>query len=223
MSLKAKDAQERLREMLNSGRVLFGARLPAERTLASELRISRGALRKALSVLEAEGLIWRHVGRGTFFGVRPNPRIEIHSTLHYATSPAEIMQVRLVIEPEMAAIAAQQSTPFEIEKMENCARRCEQAPDLSSNEKWDYLLHENIASATHNSFLASLYNVVNKMREGEVWGRLKEASMNDDLWKLYSRQHHQIVKAIRDREPGAAEKKMREHLENVKSNLFRKY
>jgi GntR family uxuAB operon transcriptional repressor len=223
MSLKSLDAQKRLREMLNSGRFLFGSRLPAERILASELGVSRGALRKVLSALEAEGLIWRHVGRGTYFGVRPNPRIEIHSTINYATSPPEIMEVRLVIEPEMAAIAAQRSTPFEIEKMESCARRCEEAPDFTSNEKWDYLLHENIASATHNSFLASLYNVVNKMREGDVWGRLKEASMNSELWKLYSRQHHNIVKAIRDREPAKAEEFMRDHLESVKNNLFPKY
>ena len=47
------------------------ARLPAERELCDVLGVSRGELRKALALLEAEGEVWRHVGKGTFLGARP--------------------------------------------------------------------------------------------------------------------------------------------------------
>jgi len=223
MRAKLREAHDRLRNMLKDGRYLVGNRLPTERELADELSVSRSALRKILSILEAEGLIWRHVGRGTFLGPRPNPCIEAHTAITYSTSPPEIMEVRLMMEPKIAAMAAQRSTQYEIEKMDNCVRRCAEAPDFVTNERWDYLLHENFAMATHNSLITSLYGIINKLREGDVWGRLKEASMTSDLWKEYSNQHYEIVQAIRDRDPAKAEEAMRKHLETVKKHLLRSY
>ena len=65
MKNSERDILERLREMLVSDRFATPKRLPPERTLASDLGISRAVLRKALATLEREGKIWRHVGRGT--------------------------------------------------------------------------------------------------------------------------------------------------------------
>ena len=70
-------------------------RLPPERELAEELGVSRGTLRKALADLEVEGLIWRHVGRGTFVGNRPVETVQDLGEVTRRTNPAGVMEARL--------------------------------------------------------------------------------------------------------------------------------
>ena len=65
------DPTNQLREQLGDEKYTKGSKLPSERALAEELGITRPLLRKALSKLEAENLIWRHIGKGTFVGTRP--------------------------------------------------------------------------------------------------------------------------------------------------------
>ena len=62
------DPTNQLREWLGDGKYTKGSKLPSERALAEELGITRPLRRKALSKLEAENLIWRHIGKGTFVG-----------------------------------------------------------------------------------------------------------------------------------------------------------
>src|SRR5215208_6746713 len=86
------------------------SRLPPERELCDMLGASRGDLRKALSVLENEGQIWRRVGKGTFVG-----RGQIQETIAIAdlagrTNPADLMRARLIVEPEIAREAALHAT-----------------------------------------------------------------------------------------------------------------
>ena len=60
-----------LRAFLAQAPLSVDSRLPPERELCQQLGVSRGELRKALATLEAEGQLWRHVGKGTFIGARP--------------------------------------------------------------------------------------------------------------------------------------------------------
>ena len=64
-------ALKALREFLVDQELSLNGKLPPERQLCAEFGVTRGRLRKAMAVLEAEGQVWRHVGRGTFFGPRP--------------------------------------------------------------------------------------------------------------------------------------------------------
>src|SRR3954447_21324682 len=88
-------ALERLRTLLEEGSFDGEPRLPPERVLAAEIGIGRRALRRALEVLEAEGRIWRHQGKGTFLGPRP-PHTNLEE-LSKRTHPLEVMDVRLEI------------------------------------------------------------------------------------------------------------------------------
>src|SRR5919112_2020505 len=91
---------EQLRSWVTSAQLPEDGRLPPERELAERFGISRAELRKALAVMEAEGGVKRHVGRGTFL-----PGSELVQALPLAvdiasrTSPPEAMQVRLIVEP----------------------------------------------------------------------------------------------------------------------------
>jgi DNA-binding FadR family transcriptional regulator len=221
--MKSKNNQhsvQRLRELLQSGHYLKEGRLPPERELSVELGISRTALRKALSVLEAENLIWRHVGRGTFVGSRTMGKHAARFLAAEITNPAEIMEVRMVFEPKMAAIAALRATPGNLEQMTNALVKSEAATDPLSFEVWDGALHLTIAASTGNSLLISFFDAINSLREDKLWGRLKEASFNRSRHQSYCRQHRKLVVAIMDRDAVTAEQVMRTHLESVQKNLL---
>jgi DNA-binding FadR family transcriptional regulator len=171
--------------------------------------------------LEKEGRIWRHVGRGTFTGPRPEPDQEELSTVTSVTNPTEIMEARLVLEPKLAAIAALRVTMSELNQMEVFLERSIGALETAEFEYWDGLIHQAIAKATNNSLLISIFSLIHNVRHSEVWGRLKEASLTNDRRKIYSRQHTDIVKALKDRDAIKAENLMKEHLEIIKDHLLK--
>jgi DNA-binding GntR family transcriptional regulator len=85
---EADGALSRLQGLLADRQYPLNGRLPPERSLCRELGVNRGALRKALAVLEAEGQIWRHVGRGTFVGTRPAETVgELRASAAAPTRP----------------------------------------------------------------------------------------------------------------------------------------
>ena len=89
-------------------------RLPPERELAETLDIGRTVLRKALATLQGEGVVWRHVGKGTFMGERPIDNISDINALVLRTNPTEVMAARLAFEPEIARLAAANATGAQI-------------------------------------------------------------------------------------------------------------
>ena len=210
----------KLREFLESNRFPPQSRIPPERVLVDKLGVSRTSLRKGLSALEEEGRIWRHVGRGTFVGPRPEPDEKGLTTVKAVTNPTEIMEARLALEPKLAGIAALRSTMDELSQMENYLERSKEAVDTRAFEHWDGLLHETIAKATDNSLLISLFMVIHNIRESDIWGGLKEASLTTERKKLYWRQHKDLVKTLKDRDAVQAERIMRNHLETVSKHLL---
>ncbi len=125
--MATKNMVERLKRMIGDGRFPEQSKLPPERELAQEFDVTRSTLRKALSLLEAEGKIWRHVGKGTFVGNPPTEKSLQLSSLTRFTNPMEIMEVRLVIEPRLAGFAAMRATPEMITKMYRCIEKSELA------------------------------------------------------------------------------------------------
>src|SRR5688572_4451249 len=103
--LTSRSAARRVRDYIESaaaeGTLAPGARLPTERELAERFSLPRNAVRKTLAQLEAEGAITRHVGRGTFLA-GPSADTPLSDTSFAHTSPAELMEARMRIEPALA-------------------------------------------------------------------------------------------------------------------------
>ena len=222
MNTVSTDPVEALTALLESGRYPPRGRIPPERVLSEKLGITRAALRKALAVLESQNRIWRQVGRGTFVGARPAPNEDSAVTaVTSTTNPAEIMEARLVLEPKMASISALRATRNDLERMTHCLNRAEAASDFNMFEHWDGALHSAVAESTRNLLLITLFNTVNSLRQDNIWGRLKKAAMSGARQKIYSRQHREVVRAVENRDPAQAEKRMRIHLETVQKNLIK--
>jgi DNA-binding FadR family transcriptional regulator len=211
---------QKLRDWLAGDRFSGQQRLPPERTLCANLNLSRSALRKALAVLEREGKIWRHVGRGTFLGTRSESAPEDVARVSAGTNPAEIMEARMILEPKLAALAALRAAQNDLAEMEICLKRSRETRDTAGFEKWDEQLHWRVAKAADNSLLVSLFAIIQKMRQSNIWGNLKEASLTNARRRIYARQHQQVFEALRARNAAQAERSMREHLETVKKDLL---
>jgi len=223
MQNKTIQVLETLRDRLNSGHYHLGERLPSERALCGELGISRSGLRKILSHLEAEDLVWRHVGKGTFAGPRPALGSESFHIVTTHTNPLEIMEARLMLEPQIAGAAAQRASFQEIERLALCAKRNHEANDLDTNEKWDVLFHETLAIATGNSLLIALYGTISTMRLSDEWCLRKHEWITSENWEAFKKQHAAIVQAVRARNARLAEHTMLDHLISVRDHIQSTY
>lgn len=207
-----------------------GGRLPTERDLAAASGQSRASVRRALGILEADGRIVRHVGRGTFLapgagspggdaslaGVGPGPGTGEDG----ATSPAEIMAVRLLIEPRMMPLAVAAATSADFAEIERCLVKGDEAASYEDFEVWDAALHRAFAAATHNSLLSSVMRMVSAARDQPLWGTLKRRSSTPERRDAYRSDHRAIAGALAERHAEAATEAMRRHLLRVRANIL---
>jgi DNA-binding FadR family transcriptional regulator len=208
-----------LRKFLVERKLALNERLPAERQLCTEIGLSRSKLRKALESLEAEGLVWRHVGRGTFIGPRPVINLTNVKYLTNQTSPTEMMEARIAVEPQLARLASLHGTMSDFEEIRRCNQRCRDAREWRAYEAWDHNFHQAIASATHNKLLISLFDTLNVVRRSTVWGRLRSSKLPPADHESFH-EHDAIYEAIASRDPDLAAHCMRTHLNTVRQRVL---
>lgn len=197
-----------------------GARLPTERELAQRFTVPRNAVRKTLAQLEAEGAITRHVGRGTFLAAAPGNANGFPADSVAHTSPAELMEARLRIEPALAELIATNATAADFERMEACLEKAERAASLDEFELWDAALHQALATATHNRFVIRVLDLVTAIRQQSEWGKLKDRIVTPERRVEYQQEHRAIVDALKNRDAERARGVILGHLQHARRNLF---
>lgn len=208
-----------LREFLADQEVALNGKLPPERLLCTQLDLTRGKLRKAMAVLEAEGQVWRHVGRGTFFGPRPVMNLTDLEYLNAHSRPTEVMEARMAIEPQLAKLAAVHGTPSHFAELRRCMRLCRSASEWRVYESWDNSFHQAIAKATCNKLLISLFDTLNTVRRSTVWGQLRSTKLPPPNHPSLA-EHDAIYEAIVARDAETASDRMREHLRTVRARTY---
>ncbi len=216
----ADTALAQLRAIVANRDLSVETRLPPERQLVETLGLTRPAVRKALAVLEAEGQIWRHVGKGTFLGTRPLSGVGDVAAIARKTNPGEVMRTRVLIEPEITALAALNATPDHIAEMRLCLQKSRAAATWRQYESWDGRLHRAIGEAAQNYLLLVLLDTLNAVRRAVTWGRLRPNRERPAPEHHSFGEHEAIVDAIQDRDRNRAREAMRAHLVNVERNLL---
>jgi DNA-binding FadR family transcriptional regulator len=207
-----------LKDYIRASQLHEQDRLPPERELARTLGVSRAQLRAGLSRLESEERIWRHVGKGTFIGSKPKIFSDV-SAIADLTSPREILEARLIFEPELAKLAAFRATRRDFEQMAECIRNTGDTVDRDVFYTWDSRFHRLIANAAGNDLLVALYEVLAN-RHRAVWGKLRELFLSAERMRLYTDQHEKILEALRERDGNRARSTMIEHLQAIQENVF---
>ncbi len=210
-----------LRAFISVGGYQPGDRLPPERELIGNLNMSRSMLRKALDVLERDGAIWRHVGKGTFVAAHGGASGKGSlAELSQQVTPIQLMRARLSLEPAIAREAAIHASEEAVTRLKIARDRCVEAAVWDEYEAQDDALHRAIAEATDNVLLLSLFDQLNQVRRAVAWNTVIRQSNRPPSDHTSFAEHQSLVAAIEARDPNAAHSAMRNHLGSVARRLF---
>lgn len=201
-----------------------GKRLPPERQLAAEFGVSRNEIRKALARLELDGRLSREVGRGTFIRApietRATDRSADLDALRERTSPRNAMEARLVLEPELARLAAVNATFKQIEALRALAQKMREAESWKDYELIDGRFHRQIAEATGNDLLSTIHRTLDDVRRSVVWRWLDMRPARPPSDYSSFAEHDAIITAIENRDRDGAMEAMRNHLKTTMNKLL---
>lgn len=214
-------ALKRISLLLDSATVGPDRKLPTERALCEMLQVGRRAVRRALDVLEAEGRIWRRQGSGTFAGPA---RVEIILSLDAVakqSSYMELVELRLRIEPEFAALAATRANIEDVARLRNLVSHITESRDADERELWDSALHRTVAQIAGNRLYLAIFDLIDRVRQEAAWVVLRERARSTSLNMLYAKHHDAVVDAIAAGDGATAAMAMRAHLQLLQTNLGR--
>ncbi|MGI6297928.1 MAG: FadR/GntR family transcriptional regulator [Saccharofermentanales bacterium] len=210
---------KQLTDLINSGDLKPGDRLPTERALAAELRVSRTAIREALRALELMGFIESRVGEGTFVReITMRNVIEPFSTLlsQDVQLVGDLIEVRMILEPEVARLAARRVTPEKAEVIEAALETM--AAEIASDQLGivgDNAFHDALAAATENNALSRILNLCSDLMQSS-----REAALSSMKDRRVGLAHHQeIYNAVIERDEELAASLMRHHLDEAYKNV----
>jgi GntR family transcriptional regulator, transcriptional repressor for pyruvate dehydrogenase complex len=209
-----------IHDLIRQGRLKAGDQLPSERELAETFKVSRASVREALRALEAEGLVVSRTGSGTFVAELPmESLVESLAALlsEEKDALADIFEMRRLIEPQIASLAATRATRRDIDKMKQILHR--QADLVKAGDpgvEADTKFHFAIANATQNQALEKLVSGLM-----EILSRSREESLQTPGRNEASLKSHQgILAAIEAHDKDRAEEAMLHHIEQVESNIL---
>jgi len=232
-NLFTKRPRERLHEAVTeevaaaivSGTIAAGEYLPTEMGLANQFEVSRTVIREAVKVLATKGLVEVLHGQG----VRVLPRHAWNSLdplvlrlrerdgglrqlLH------ELLQVRRIVETEVAALAAEMASDEEITDVQSLLARMDASvTDADAYNTLDLQLHDRLATLTHNSLLPAILRPVSDLL---ALGR--EVTLRAHGTGALAQAHHrEIVDAVARRDPAAARAAMARHLRLFEDDIQR--
>ncbi|HEX6634091.1 MAG TPA: FadR/GntR family transcriptional regulator [Usitatibacter sp.] len=200
---------DQIAELVERGEYRPGERLPPERDLARQLRVSRPSVREALIALEVEGYVEVRVGSGVYVC----DRRAAHAELPADSGPFELIEARALVESECAALAARNASPAQVRAIDRAIDAMAAAHDHGRVALApDRQFHLRIAEASGNSALALVVKTLWQQRTGPLFLRLEHHFDTPALWSVAIREHRAIARAIARRDPAAARAAMRRHM-----------
>lgn len=211
---------DKLQDLIGTGELKAGDRLPNERTLAEQFGVSRTVIREASKALAVRGLIEVRPGQGTFvIDATGDTLSQSFQTMLYLDqgvgAQEQLVEVREILEPEIAYRAALRARPEDIRAM----RQAVAAMDLTMDDMARFIradddFHLALAVATQNVFvprlMASVVDVLQEHR-GRIFHTEGGPARGQD-------HHRRILRAVEEGAPEAAREAMRSHLAQVRED-----
>lgn len=189
------------------GRIRTAGAVPPERDLAADLGVKRHQLRKALKALRETGEIEPHAGRAD-----TPPWHE----LAHATNPIEVIELRSVLEPALARLAALRASPLQVDQI---IAAVENADD-SDYGGADLRFHKAVADGARNGLASEFYRLLRAVGTDSRLRLGLPASVCPKRRAERDAEHRAIADAIAARDPETAEREMRRHLANVQAQVM---
>jgi GntR family transcriptional regulator, transcriptional repressor for pyruvate dehydrogenase complex len=203
-------------ELITSGDLKPGDRLPTEHELSEQLGVSRTVIREAVKVLVARGQVYTRRGSGLYVADKAS---SWRTTMLDSLTPVDPTQVislyefRFMLELPAARLAAERITPHELRELREVVALNRQSAETQQRQQFretDAAFHRVVAEATHNPFLASTIATTTR---AQGWVFDIAAGRTQALLLTYAEQHEAILEAIQEGEPDTASQAMQAHLE----------
>jgi len=214
---------EQIQNLIAQGTLKPGDRLPPERELAARFGVARSSIRDAVRTLEVMGILEPRQGHGTVVRDLSADSLVVPLAtvlVRKRELVSELLDVRRMLEPGLAARAAKNATPDEVMELEDILRR--QADKLRRGEpsiEEDSEFHYAIGKAARNSVVLKVLDILmDLLRESRA--RSLQATGRPE--RSYA-GHMRVLRAIKRRDPEAAEKAVRKHLEEIESIVMRQF
>jgi GntR family transcriptional repressor for pyruvate dehydrogenase complex len=218
---KSDEVYNQLFSLISSGKLTPGDKIPSERELAAELRISRQSIREALNRAEVMGLIKVRQGEGSFILSSVKGALKPPLTLIIEQEAARIfdfLEIRKLVEGWCAEKAALEATGKELQGMQEILEKMKKV--ASKDKQWEELdlgLHLSFAKATHNVIAVHIMEAL-KVNFGPFFKFTKSMPSSEEIDVLWQ-HHYEIFKAIERRDPVTAKHKVIEHLNFIEEKL----
>lgn len=204
-------AAQTLQRRILDGQYPAGAALPGQRDLAESLGLSRASLREAISMLEALGLLRSFPGKGVFVTAGTKPSAADLPAGPNAVPPDAIFQMRFVIEPANASLAARQRNDEGLTALRECMnemQRALSAGDLVTAADCDLRFHLALAELSGNPALAA---ITQQFQAQLAYSLRLPFADRSHIWQPAD-EHNVILAAVAAGNGPAARKAMQKHL-----------
>lgn len=224
---------DQISRLIEAGEYTPGMRLPAERMLASQLKVSRPSVREALIALEVEGWVDIRGGTGVFVLDRSSETKKADDRDSSSTpipapartappvGPIELLDARDMIEPEIAAWAARSATDETISTLSGILGDmvCCSSADPRHMEH-DHRFHAALATATGNAALLQVMGTLWAMRLAPLYVQLQNHFHNEVIWQQAILEHREILEAVKRRDAKSARAAMHHHIHNARKRYI---
>lgn len=215
-------AADQIAVLIREGEYAAGGRLPAERDLARQLGVSRPTVREALIALEIAGLVEVRTGSGAY--VKPQLAVETAGgSTDTGPGPFELIGARRLVEPPVAALAAQTINESELAGVLEAIELSERRRNSTHWEKLDAdrLFHERIARATRNAVVIDIVEGLWKGMFGPIFAVLSERTQLTHQQSMTIDDHRTIYGCLERRDASGAHAAMLAHLVHVEQTLLK--
>ncbi|MHC5207657.1 FadR/GntR family transcriptional regulator [Pseudomonas chlororaphis] len=217
---------DEIRAGIINGAYLPGSRLPSERDLAQRFMVSRPAVREAIGALQNEGMVVTRLGSGTYVAERvmEQPSMQGASRSEADFSPNSVLEVRLLIEPAIARLAARRGKRnAQAEHYLAQMAGVKDVNDISQQALWsesDRLFHRQLAVMTEDALMVKIADEVSASMAQPLWNRLRDDGIYDaNRIQLYVAEHRLIYEAIVTGDEEAAAFYVENHLKRVQRDI----
>jgi GntR family hexuronate regulon transcriptional repressor len=203
---------EQIADVIRAGEYRPGDRLPPERDLSRQCGVSRPVVREAMIALEIAGIVEVRGGSGVFVRAVPQPGCLVPDA---GQDPYEAFVARRIIEGEIAALAAENAKPEDLDEIRLALDLMQTQPERGPGpDQNDRRFHLAVAGATHNIALIQVAHFVwdELLVPNVLWVRLRERR---SVRPTRIAEHAEILNAIVARDPVAARKAMHKHFDGA--------
>ncbi len=214
---------EQIKDMIKTGQLKKGDKLPPERELVEQLQVSRTSIREALRSLEILGLIESRQGEGNFI------RKSFHQSLLeplsimfmlQESSPQEVLELRRVLETETASLAAKRINEEKLNELYEIINTFKYTTDEKLNTELDQKFHYKITEASENFLLINILNTISAIIDSFISDARFRIMENRDNRETLIKQHEAVYSALSEHNPNSAAEEMKKHLEFINKTIF---